>query len=108
MARRESKLPEDVWKEIKKKHVDDWDPSEKDVDWLLNTVRMMKIGVVWNIPAAGVTFEKVGEDHLRLKSIETNNLMDAMVTIEKTKKVGEKAGIKIDVEKAADHILLPW
>ena len=106
--RRKSKLPEDVWKEIKKKYVDEWDPSENDVDWLLNTLRMMKIGGVWNIPATGVTFEKVSEDHLKLKSIETNDLVNAIITVEKTKKVGEKAGIKVDVEKAADYILLHW
>jgi hypothetical protein len=32
-------------------------------------------------------------------------MLSAMIAIEKTRKVGEKAGIKVDIEKAADYIL---
>lgn len=106
MAKRNSNLPDKVWKELKKKYVDEWDPTERDIDWLLNAVRIMKIGGLWNLPAVNVTFEKVGQNHLRLKSIETDDLLNAMIAIEKTKKVGEKAGIKVDIEKAADYVLL--
>jgi hypothetical protein len=42
---------------------------------------------------------------LRLESIVTDDLLNAMISIEKTKKVGEKASIKVDIEEAADHIL---
>ncbi len=42
---------------------------------------------------------------MRLESIVTDDMLNAMVAIEKTRKVGEKAGIKVDVEKAADRIL---
>ena len=86
--------------------MDEWDPTEKDLDWLLNTVRMMKIGGLWNLPAPGATFEKVGQDHLKLKSVETDDLLKAMIAIEKTKKVGEKAGIKVDIEEACDSVFL--
>jgi len=95
---------EKLWREIKKKYVDDWEPSESDIDWLIKTVSGMKVGGKWIIPAVGVTFEKVGEDHLRLESIVTNDMLSAMIAIEKTKKVGERAGIKVDTEKAADYI----
>lgn len=106
-VKRKSSLPEKVWKELKKKkNVDEWDPTEKDVNWLLNTVRIVKIGGLWNLPAVNVTFEKVGQNHLRLKSIETDDLLNAMIAIEKTKKVGEKAGIKVDIEKTADYVFL--
>ena len=98
-------IPEEIWRELKKKYVDEWEPAKSDVDWLINVVRKMKIGGVWHLPASGVTFEKVAEDHLRLKSITTDDPLNAMITIEKTKKVGEKAGIKIDIEKAADYII---
>jgi len=106
VTKRKSSIPEKIWQELKKKYVDDWDPTEKDVDWLIDTVKMMKIGGLWNLPAVGVTFEKVGQDHLRLTSIETDDLLNAMIAIEKTKKVGEKAGIKVDTEKTADYIFL--
>ena len=105
MGKKASGSAERIWKEIKKKYIDDWEPSESDVEWLIKTVAGMKVGGRWVIPAAGVTFEKVGEDHLRLESIVTNDMLSAMVAIEKTKKVGEKAGIKVDIEKAADYIL---
>lgn len=105
-VKRKSSLPEKVWKELKKKNVDEWDPTEKDVNWLLNTVRIMKIGGLWNLPVVNVTFEKVGQNHLRLKSIETDDLLNAMIAIEKTKKVGEKAGTKVDIEKTTDYVFL--
>ncbi len=105
MSRKASGSVEKVWKEIKKKYIDDWEPSESDVEWLVKIVAGMKVGGKWIIPDAGVTFEKVGEDHLRLESIVTDDMLNAMVAIEKTKKVGEKAGIKVDIEKAADYIL---
>jgi len=98
-------IPEKIWREVKKKYVDEWEPSERDIDWLIDTVNKMKIGGVWHIPATGTTFEKVAPDHIRLKSITTDNPLNAMITIEKTKKVGEKAGIRVDTEKVADFIM---
>jgi len=100
-----SNSAEKAWRELKKKYVDDWEPSESDVEWLIKTVDGMKVGGKWIIPDVGVTFEKVGADHLRLESIVTNDMLSAMIAIEKTRKVGEKAGIKVDVEKAADYII---
>jgi hypothetical protein len=98
-------IAEKMWREIKKKYVDDWEPTESDIDWLIKTVESMKIGGKWVLPAAGATFEKVGHNHLRLESIVTDDMLNAMVAIEKTKKVGDRAAIKIDIEKAADYIL---
>jgi hypothetical protein len=100
-----SNSAEKAWRELKKKYIDDWEPSEDDVKWLIKTVSDMKVGGKWIIPAVGVTFEKVGEDHLRLESIVTNDILSATIAIEKTKKVGERAGIKVDTEKAADYML---
>ncbi len=105
MSKEDPALLEEVWKEIKKKFVDKWEPSEDDVEWLIQNVGSMKIGGKWIIPSAGVTFEKVGKDHLRLKSIVTKDMLNAMIAIEKTRKVGKKARIKVDIEKAADYIL---
>ncbi len=105
MAKKASGSAEKIWKEIKKKYIDEWEPSDSDVEWLIKTVAGMKVGGKWIIPDAGVTFEKIGEDHIRLESIVTDDILNAMVAIEKTKKVGEKAGIKVDIEKAADYVL---
>ena len=105
MTKRKAHIHENVWKEMKRKYVDEWKPSENDVDWLLTTVEKMKIGGHWVLPDAGVTFDKVGPNHLRLESIVTDDPLDAMIAIEKTKKVGERAAIKVDIEKAADYVL---
>jgi len=99
-------IAEKMWLEVKKKCVDDWQPTENDIDWLMKTVESLKAGGKWSLPAAGATFEKVGYNHLRLESIVTDDLLNAMIAIEKTKKVGEIAAIKVDMEKAADYILL--
>jgi hypothetical protein len=48
----------------------------------------------------------VGHEHLRLEGIITQNLLNALIAIEKTRKVGEMAAIKKDTEKAADYILI--
>jgi hypothetical protein len=105
LARRKARLPEDVWQQLKTKQVDEWEPTENDVDWLLTTVEKMKIGGRWVLPDVGATFEKVGPNHLRLQSIVSSDILNAMIAIEKTKKVGERAAIKVDIEKAADCIL---
>jgi len=105
VAKRKTLFPEKVWEELKRKYVDEWEPAESDEEWLVNTVESMKVGGLWHLPAVGVTFEKVGADHLRLKSIETDDPLNAMIAIEKTKKVGERAGIKVDTEETADYIL---
>jgi len=98
-------LAEKMWQEIKKKNVDDWEPTESDIDWLIKTVESIKIGGKWIFPGAGATFEKVSSNHLRLESIVTDDLLSTMISIEKTKKVGERAAIRVDIEKAADYIL---
>jgi len=97
---------EDAWRELKRRYVDSWEPTERDIDWLTTLVAKLKMGGRWFLPAVGVTFEKVGPNHLRLESIETDKPFEALIIIEKTKKVGERAGIRVDVEAAADHILL--
>jgi len=98
-------LAEKTWKEIKRRCVDEWEPTEEDINWLIKTVESLKIGGKWTMPAGGATFEKVGADHLRLESMVTNDPLNSMIAIEKTKKVGEKAAIRIDIEKAADFVL---
>ena len=105
MTKRKARIHENAWKEMKRKYVDEWEPSENDMDWLLTTMEKMKIGGRWVLPDAGVTFEKVGPNHLRLESIVTDDPLNAMIAIEKTKKVGERASIKVDIEKAADYVL---
>jgi hypothetical protein len=98
-------IAEKMWVAMKKKCVDDWEPTENDIDWLIKTVESMKVGGKWCLPAGGATFEKVDHNHLRLESIVTDDVLSAMIAIEKTKKVGERAAIKVNIEKAADYIL---
>jgi hypothetical protein len=98
-------LLDNAWQELKRKYVEEWEPTEQDIDWLTTTINSLKVGGKWTIPAAGVTFEKVGHDHLRLEGIITDDIINAFVAIEKTKKVGERAAIKVDTEKAADYVL---
>jgi len=105
VTRRKTRIHENLWKEMKRKHVDEWEPSENDMDWLLTVVEKMKIGGRWVLPDAGATFEKVAPNHLRLESIVTDDPLNAMIAIEKTRKVGERAAIKVDIEKAADYVL---
>lgn len=94
-----------MWQEIKKKRVDEWEPTDEDINWVKTVVEKMKTGGKWIVPAAGITFEKVSQDHLRLERIVTNDIMNALVMAEKTKKVGERAAIRVDIEKTADYIL---
>jgi len=105
LTKKKVHISDDIWKEMKRKYVDEWEPTENDEKWLIETVGKLKVDGLWHLPAAGATFEKVGADHLRLKSIQTDDPLNALIAIEKTKKVGERAGIKIDTEKAADYIL---
>jgi hypothetical protein len=97
-------IAEKVWRETKKKYVDDWKPTADDVKWLVDAVNSMSIGTLWNIPQDGVTFKKVGHDHLKLESIVTSDLLNALITVEKVKKVGEIGGIRVDTEKTARYI----
>jgi len=105
MTKKGGDSPSKMWEEIKKRDIDEWKPTDEDIHWLTTTVASMKIGGKWTIPAAGITFEKVGQDHLRLEGIITDDPLKALVTAEKTKKVGERAAIKVDIEKAADYIV---
>jgi hypothetical protein len=97
--------PEDLIKRLVEKRLQGWEPSERDVRWLRALVDALKVGGVWVAPGTGVVFEKVGDSHLRLQSILTTNIIEAIVMIEQTRKVGERAGVRVDVEKAADYII---
>jgi hypothetical protein len=44
MGKGASNSAEKAWRELKKKYVDDWEPSESDVEWLIKTVDGMKVG----------------------------------------------------------------
>ena len=90
------------WSKIKREYVDGWEPPEKDADWLIAVISKLKVGGKWLMPGCGITFEKVAEDHLKLESIKTNDLIGALVTVLRTKKVGERAAIKVDIENTAN------
>jgi hypothetical protein len=96
--------PEEVIRRIKES-VDRWEPTERDIRWLRALVSRLKIGGKWVAPGSGLVFEKVGENHLRLQSIMTKDIINTFLVLEKTRKVGERAGIKVDTEKAADYII---
>jgi hypothetical protein len=105
LAEKKSRPSYDLWEEARKRMVDDWEPTSQDINWLVTVVAKMNVGGKWVVPATGATFEKVGQDHLRLESIVTDDVMNALIMVEKTKKVGERAAIRIDIEKAADYII---
>ena len=105
MSKKKSRPSHDLWEEVRKRVVDNWEPTSEDIDWLVKVVEKMRVGGKWVVPATGATFEKVGQDHLRLESIVTDDVMNALIMVEKTKKVGERAAIKVDIEKAADYII---
>lgn len=104
MIKLAEEITEEVWREIKKKYVDNWKPTADDIKWLVDAINSMPIGTLWNIPQDGVTFKKVGHNHLKLESVVTADFLNALVTIEKVKKVGEKGGIRVDTEKTAKYI----
>lgn len=97
-------IAEKVWRELKRKYADEWKPTEDDIKWLVNAVGGMKVGALWHIPQDGVTFRKIGPNHLRLERVVTEDLLNALITVEKVKKVGEKSGIRVDTEKTANYI----
>jgi hypothetical protein len=85
---------EKIWKEIKRKNIDEWEPSETDIAWLQGTIKNMRVGGVWYLPAAGATFRKIGSNHIKLESIVTEKPLDAMIIIGKTKeRVRERMSI---------------
>jgi len=86
--------------------IGDWKPSRRDVEWLRALVDSLKVGGVWIAPKGGVAFEKVGEKHIRLMGVASEDVRGTVILIEKTKLVGEKAGIRVDTDKSADFILL--
>jgi len=97
-------IAEKIWSEIKEKYVDDWQPTADDVKWLIKAVNSMQVGALWHIPQDGVTFKKVGPKHLKLEAIDTEDLLNALITVEKVKKVGEIGGIRVDTEQTAKYV----
>jgi len=97
-------LGDEILRELRREFVDNWEPSEEDVNWFKKTVGSMRVGGRWYIPDDGITFLKVGHDHIKLESIITEDLLRALITLEKLKKVGQKCGVKVDVEKAAEYV----
>lgn len=72
-----------------------WEPTDKDVQWLVNLLDMLKVGGIWVWPSYGVIVHKTDENTLSLQPslIPTP---EATEMIRRTKKVAEKAGIYID------------
>jgi hypothetical protein len=51
-------IAEKKWLEMKQKYVDDWQPTENDVDWLIKTMKSLNAGGKWTIPACRCHFRK--------------------------------------------------
>jgi len=81
-----------------------WEPSDNDVQWLVNLLDSLKVGGVWIAPSYGVIFNKVDENTLKLGQPLILTL-EAVTMIERTMKVAEQAGIYI--EKPGAMIILP-
>jgi len=84
----------------------EWQPTERDRQWLRQLINKLKIGGVWHSPTYGFTFKKTGENELTLISIETPMFMlpHTKITIERTVKIGEQIGVKVKTK--AESILV--
>ena len=83
-----------------------WEPTEKDVQWLKNLVDRLKIGGFWIAPSYGVIFKKIDESTLEIQQplVVTPKGIE---TIDRTMKVGEKAGITVKQVDAIVFIPYP-
>ena len=83
-----------------------WEPNEKDVQWLKNLVDKLKIGGFWIAPSYGVIFKKIDESTLEIQQplVVTP---DGTKMIDRTMKVGKKAGITVKKIEAVVVILPP-
>jgi hypothetical protein len=83
-------------------------PRKSDVDWLVAMVRNLSIGGIWKAPM-GFTFEKVGEDHLRLMKASTSPKLraDALEVINRTVLVGKEGGIRVDTDVLDENMSCP-
>lgn len=83
-------------------------PRKSDVDWLVAMVRNLSIGGIWKAPM-GFTFEKVGENHLRLQKASTSPKLraDALEVINRTVLVGKEGGIRVDTDVLDENMSCP-
>ena len=83
-------------------------PRKSDVEWLAAMVRNLSIGGIWKAPM-GFTFEKVGENHLRLQRASTSPKLraDALEVINRTVLVGEEGGIRVDTDVLDENMSCP-
>jgi len=82
-----------------------WEPREKDVQWLQGIVDKLKVGGIWIAPSYNVIFKKIDENTLEIQQplIVTPQGIEM---IDRTMKVGEKAGIT--VKKLDKAIIIPY
>jgi len=83
-------------------------PRKSDVEWLVAMVRNLSIGGIWKAPM-GFTFEKVGENHLRLQKASTSPKLraDALEVINRTVLVGKEGGIRVDTDVLDENMSCP-
>jgi hypothetical protein len=83
-------------------------PRRSDVEWLAAMVRNLSIGGKWIAPM-GFTFEKVGENHLRLQkaSLSPKLRADALEVINRTVITGKEVGIQVDIDVLEDNMSCP-
>jgi len=81
-------------------------PRRSDVDWLVSLVRNLSIGGLWTAPM-GFTFEKVGENHLRLLKASSSPKLraDAIEVVNRTVLTGKEGGIQVDTD-VLDEIMM--
>ena len=83
-------------------------PRKSDVEWLVAMVRNLSIGGIWKAPM-GFTFEKVGENHIRLQQASTSpkQRADALEVINRTVLVGKERGIRVDTDVLDENMSCP-
>ena len=95
----EARQKEHATKPAKVSREPEFKPRRSDVEWLVDLVRNLSIGGIWKAPM-GFTFEKVGQNHLRLQKASASPKLrpDALEVIKRTVLVGAEGGIQIDTD----------
>lgn len=75
--------------------------KQEYIDWLKGIVNRLNVDGVWYSPSLGTTFRKTAENELTLEQITStkDNICQVNTFIEKTKKIADKAEIKIIIRE---------
>jgi len=96
---------EDIWNKLESE-VDKYEPSKRDLDWWNTFMPLLEIGGTWTSPAVGSVFERTGEKELTLKRLIIKDPIKTDLNLKMIRKIGEKKGWKVKIEKVAEAVIL--